>query len=371
METDIPDSKSPTRGQAEIPTDNSVHQQEFDIKKINFNLEKIPLPDGPNISGLSWTFVAFKNPSSLLFGTYSKGIVLVENGSLLYCKMLGKEAEQVREITYINHLNCYLLKSNYKMYRKDIDEKPPYLYMDISCGFCPGSAFRYSNFNQRVIMIQEFYNLAVVNLERKQVDIQVKGKQAVIIYDFLVFGTEENKLAYITKDNSIHLCTFNYDLKKICGKDRHLIQTLDGSEELARAIGVCGQNKYLLVSLQDDAATFESSRIMVFAANDHSLVNVATIDEQDSYHREISAFGFLKYYGTHALWAGLSIDCIRLFDFDTESFEFRELVEKRICNERDMSVFKSQTIGNKFYFTGSFGKIKAINLAFNLFRGFC
>ena len=37
------------------------------------------------------------------------------------------------EVCYADVLDSYLLNCNFKIYRKDIDENPAYLYMDLKC----------------------------------------------------------------------------------------------------------------------------------------------------------------------------------------------------------------------------------------------
>ena len=81
------------------------------------------------------TLVALKNPNSYLVATQLKELKVIKNGLKLFSGLLPKDLQFLTDIIYIPTLNCYLLASSQVLYRKDIDSKPPYLFLEINCGY--------------------------------------------------------------------------------------------------------------------------------------------------------------------------------------------------------------------------------------------
>ena len=84
----------------------------------------------------------------------------------------------------------------------------------------------------------------------------------------------------------------------------------------------------------------------------------------DVYNQEInfkSALEFYGYFGNHLLWTGPTFDYqkktfVQVFDYDTESGELKELVEKRVKHE-ESNPHKMQRVGDEFYYTGNYGTL--------------
>ena len=90
--------------------------------------------------GGEWTFLAFKNSNSFGIGTNRKGLILIENSARIFCQRFSLHENKLRGLIYIDHLDCYLLNLCSKIFRKDLTDQPPYLYMDIFCRYRAGAA---------------------------------------------------------------------------------------------------------------------------------------------------------------------------------------------------------------------------------------
>ena len=83
-----------------------------------------------NIIGGARTLVAMKSPDSFLMATFDKGLILIEDEDQLYSGRLpGKRSLQ--GISYISLIHCYFLVVDDKILRKDINKRPPYLFVQI------------------------------------------------------------------------------------------------------------------------------------------------------------------------------------------------------------------------------------------------
>ena len=212
---DFLDSKMRNRGEG------ANQQKESRIEGLHLSVELSKDCHKEGVIGGKDTLVALKSTNSYLVGTWGKGIILTENGAEIYSGSLPVEGKSLRDIIYITPLNCYILSHDKKLYRKDIDDKPAYLYMDVESGNKLGSCFRYSNIHQRLIMIKEETNLSVVNLETKEVEIELKKSAGNYIADFRVFGEQEDRVISLTHDGNVFVCEIDYAEKKGSVKSHH------------------------------------------------------------------------------------------------------------------------------------------------------
>ena len=136
-----------------------INQMTIDVKKIKNHA-------GEGIIGKYWTFLAQKNLNSYMIVTSKKGIKVFENSNQIYSDKCFEKDSRLRDAIYIKHLNCYLMSLDKTLYRKDIDEKPPYVFMNIVCGYRFGACFLYSDVHERLIIHKGHISLSVVNLDR-------------------------------------------------------------------------------------------------------------------------------------------------------------------------------------------------------------
>ena len=140
------------------------------------------------IIGSNTTFLAVKNKTSFMLATWKKGLRVVEDGSEVYSENLPSLYGSLRDLVFIEPENCYLMAHDHKLWRKDIDSKPPYVVMEMTCGFRKGASFRYSEPNNRLFVIQNGNAISVVNLEKKLIEIRKDLSPKDMIMDFRLLG---------------------------------------------------------------------------------------------------------------------------------------------------------------------------------------
>ena len=91
-------------------------------------------------------------------GTNWKGVQVSDNGTLLYSAGLPQGEKELYDIIYFSPLNSYFLATRCNLYRKEIDDKPPYVFLEGGCGSRLGASLRSSEINQRLVVIREGRN---------------------------------------------------------------------------------------------------------------------------------------------------------------------------------------------------------------------
>ena len=137
-------------------------------KNIKLNLKQIAKHKDKNI-GEDVTLLALKDRGSYLIATRHKGYKLVDAGmQLLFEDTLPSMQNELWDIAYIGHIDSYLLCMNNKIFRKDIDENPLYLYMEIEVGGpVPGKSFIFSDKNLHLIAVNPKNDFLVLNPKDK------------------------------------------------------------------------------------------------------------------------------------------------------------------------------------------------------------
>ena len=222
MERRLDKSYSKTKS-SEKGDESKSGTTEFDEKRLEITLETIKDFNPNNIEGehSDSTLLAVKNPTSFAFASYETGLYIIEQEDLIYSENLRRGVCPLQDLIYIDHLNCYILHYNNKIYRQDTDNWAPYFYMDIPCSYNITRLFRYSKINQRLIAPWGDDHLCVMNLERKQAEMVLKREHYL---DLRLFGAKEDRIACLNSSGLISLYLINLDLKKICQKFSYQIQ---------------------------------------------------------------------------------------------------------------------------------------------------
>ena len=315
----------------------------------------------PEIIGGSWTFLAIKNPSSFMIGTKSKGLVLIDDNKSVYASKLHRRHSWFRDMIYVKSLNCYFIDCGLSLYRKDIDEKPAYLYMKYVGGYREGACFRYSKINQRLIVNKGYESLAAINLATKQIEIEVKKSDGDCIRDFRIFGKRENQAVSLTKDALLEVFQFNYQTKtgKVISNFKIVLKA--GRNESGVSIAVGGNNEYFLVELESGSIC---SRMLIFKLDQNNLVLKASIDQFGLGVAEKFALEYYGRVGRSIIWVGLSMKIGGLFqayEYDTYTEEIQEVTEKREIHW-EKNPCRLNRLGKNFYFTGELAKIKKLSI---------
>ena len=334
------------------------------IKEMSLRIEELDNHFEKNFIEGSMTMVAVKNHKSYMIGTMRKGLKLLENNMEVYSARLFYTQAYLRDMIYIEDLDCYLMSYNEKLFRKDIDDQPPYLYLDKICGYRAGACLRYSKMHRRLITCKDITNISAIDLKTKVVTIEVKKNVGEIINDFRVFGGEENGVIAITQDGFVILYHLNHENNTGKIMDHFSVILNEERKEKAKSIAVCDRNEFVFVEIGQREAPKFCSRMLVFRVHGDRLIFRTSIDQLDQKLGEKLAFDCYGYVGSHVLLIGLtknSSKVIQVFDFDSLTGEFRELVDKRIENQETVCV-KITKVGNQFIYSGGKAKLMMLSL---------
>ena len=303
------------------------------------------------------TEVALKSLNSHLIvinGTkppFQTELRLRDDGVEVYSGTLTGNITYLCDIIYLPApFNCYLLAGWHHLYRKDIDDKPPYFFMDIECSYRRGACFRYSDLNKRLIINKDGLNISLINPKTKKIEVFAKKDIGGRIKDFRLFGEKENRVVAVTEEGYVYLYSFGYENKM--GLVGHYQEELsEQRRESTRSIAVCQKNEYVFVEVSQSSNPFLCSRMIILKLSQSQdiLAKIASIDQysqQIGYKYELECLG---YVGSHIVWIGLtggSKRLIQVFDYDLETQQFRELRVRESSVRRRMQASCTVWVGS-------------------------
>ena len=328
--------------------------------------------------GQEWTHMAIKDENSFLIGTVNSGLKLIDEGEEIFKGSIPLEQQRgflamlfssdlpPMDMIYIQPLYCYFFQHKMKLYRKDITNKPPYLYMDVLCGVRNGACFRYSNLHEKLIINKDAQNISVVDLQRKKVEIEVKKRVGMGIMDFRLFGSKEDQVVSVTNDGFVLLYKLDYGQKRGSVIDHSEIKLFRDRAEMPVSVAVCGKGEYVFVEIGQGQIPWVSCRIVVLQIRGKSLTQKHTFELAKTGVNEKFAFEFFRYVGRHILLVGLSRKCgsALVYDFDTRTGELRGLGGNKVSHE-EKDPAKLHRLGDKFYYTGDLGNLMSLSITFN------
>ena len=353
----------------ELSYDSNSHQDESESLDIELVVERVRGFTRGGVIGGSDTLLAMKNSTSYLVATSSKGLRLVENGKLVYSRKLFGDKSPIRDVIYVPCANCYLLDFNSQLYRKDIDEEYPYLYIDFRCGYRQGAYFRYSKRHQRVIVNKDCKNISVINVEKNKLEIEIDNKiQGDYVNDFRLFGSEEDRVVSVTKNGYIVLYSLDYAKKRGFEVTKYPLDLLKERFEEPVSIAVCERNKFLLLEIAKVQKNNppQCSRMMLLEVNQGSFLYKASLDMNN---QEIGCKLALEMFccqGNHILWVGLSWNegFVQVYDYDIEAGQLRELKDKKVSHQ-EFDPLRLHLLEGKFYYIGKKGRFMELSINFN------
>ena len=349
---------------------DSLHQaylrsSEKYIQNLTLTNQQFAVHKEPSLIGGKYTFMALKSHNSYMIGSILKGIKVIENGLVVHKSLCDKE-DCIRDLIYIEKLDCYIMAYDWKLYRKDIDNKRPYLFIDVVCGIRFGASLRFSTLNNRLITNKDMKTICAINLETRAVEIQIEKKVGNEIYDFRVFGKLENRVVSITRDGYVVLHRLNYQQKDGSVSGRLKVKLLEERQERFKSVVVCSRGEYIFLEIGQAANPFLCSRMMVLKLRGENLEIRTTLDQFERGVADKLALECFGYVGSHILLVGVSKEAegkAQVFDYDTLTEEFREVREKRILRTQSFPV-KLERKGNHYYYTGSQGRIMRLTVNF-------
>ena len=320
----------------------------------------------PCHKGGGLTLLAMKDPASYLIYTQEAIITLIDNNIEIYSSTDWKEAGFVRDIIYVKPLNSYFLNNEEILFKKDIDENPPYPYMDIEFGFRLGSAFQFSEINNRLVINHLAKNLTVVDLELKRVELDIRCSEGYKILDFKILGEKENMVVSLYASRSVVLHTVNFELRKVCAVHRLKLKMIEERNEGVLSVAVCDKSEYLLVELAAlSRGPGHCSRMLILKVQQFRLILLRVLDQHAELNESKFALGCCGYFGAKILWIGLSSwnGLVQAYEYDCDSGELKEFVEKRVYNW-ELWPCNFWRFGNEFYYAGQLTKIMKLAVQF-------
>ena len=350
------------REHVETPTKRDL-KMDLRLEDLQVGVERMKDCSKENVIGGHNSVIGFKNMKSYLIATETKGIILIEDGTQFYQGQLLVEDGELLDISYTPPIKCYLIAHDDAIYRKDINNKPPFLYLDVSCGWRHGVCFRYSPLNQRIILIKDETNIALLNPKTKKIELELEKRVGNRIMDFRVFGEHEDRAVSITWDGHILLYSLGFGQRRGV-IDYSLMELIEDRDERGVSIAVCHKNEYVLVEITGWTDLSIVSRMLIFQVKEDSLVNKACFEQYSTNLLYKYALECCGYAGSHVLWVGLSRDdngVVQLYDYDIDAEELRELKEKRISHQEKCPL-KLHRLDGKFYYTGWEGQLMSLRI---------
>ena len=347
-----------------------------DVIDLWLHIEAVAQHKHQDFIGDQWTHLAVKNENSYMIGTTQKGLKVMEDGAQVF---LGKlqiddtdnidlfnsiEGPWLADLIYVNSLNCYFMDFNDKLYRKDIDDRPPYKYMDVICGLRLGASFRYSQLHERLIICKDDKTLSVINLESKTIEIDIEKDIGNNIWEFRLFGEEENRVVALTDDAEIVLYEIDYQEKTGSVVAHYEIDLMDIRNEKPQSIAVCSGGQYVVVEIGQYDEPCISSRTMIFRLIGGRIVQMASIDNDSNQIQHKLALECYGYLGAHIFWVGLSKGThgvVQVYGYDIVTEELKEIGNMRF-GHNELNPVKIHRLGEELYYTGKNGSLMKMKL---------
>ena len=334
---------------------SSATQSEFREDRLFLKFDQINSNEESGILHARENYLALKNENTYLIASELDRLKLVLNYREVYSDDLPPH-KPLFSVIYIEHLDCFFLSLLGNLYRKDIDDKPPYIFLELSEPFFALRHLRYSKMNRSLVSFFLQRGITIVDLDIKKVEIIAENDLGGIVVDCKLFGEKENMLVSISEETDLGLHILDFRRRKILSSNRYKIQ----ETEKRSSLGVSDQNDYVLVGVSEN-----NPKLIVFKVEDKRLVKKALLFNRYSLERtRNTGFGCCGYFGSHILWVGFEewgLARARVYDYDTKMMKLRELKSKSVpigqSNPTDL-----YCIGNRFYFTGERGSFMRLTV---------
>ena len=248
--------------------ENSKSSSATSTKVAKLVVKKIRKHEDEGMIGGSFTFLAVKNHSNYLIATYGKGLKLVKNSEEIYKTALPHPNSIITAVRYIKDINAYLLCIGAKIYRKDINSLPHYLFIDIDVCYKPCGGFKYSSINRKLIVARNYHNITLIDLKTRKLEVTMKKRRSPSTMDFVLLGDEEEFVLVITSYRFISLyCLTRRYVAEVTGAmiwDYFVEQADDRIRETGYALKTDPTKKFVLAQLVIPGSPWRSSRILIF-----------------------------------------------------------------------------------------------------------
>ena len=338
---------------------NKIQEKQKTVKDIEIKVSEIRNHRQNGLIGGSETHLAIKNKRSYLIGTDQGGIELIEEVITIYSERLSTEQKDskahLRGLIYIADLDCYFMAYNDKLYRKDINNQAPYLYIDTKIGHLPGKTFQYSDIHQSLFANNNGKAISVFDLKKKSETMELERVDSGgDVVDFKLYGENQSELAVLTNESHIILYKIEYKSKFGYMDCNHKIQSSYELDEHGVSLVVCPKNEYIFLEtgLEAEGKTV-SSQLLIFKIA-YPNIGLKACLKGDRLSGCKADLGFFDYVGSHIIWLGLiqgENGVVEFYDFDTETEELKKIKEKEVFH-MELDPVKLHLRDNQFYYTG-------------------
>ena len=220
------------------------------IKRTRIQLDLLRDHKEQHLIGDHCTHLALKNSNSYMICTMKKGLKLIESGIQLYQGLLPIPNAWLKDAIYIEHKNCYLFDYNSKIYIKDVNELPPYEFMNLNSGYRIGSCLLYSEYCKRLFVAKDWKGIAMVNIDSKSVEVEMKNAYDDYMEDIKLFGAKKSKVVSFSKDGCIVGFGFDPEARKATVLFKQRVKLDPKTSEKACSVEICPHGRFVFVEVE-------------------------------------------------------------------------------------------------------------------------
>ena len=325
----------------------------LEVEEINYHFEKGIIERR--------ILLAFKSDSAYMVACHFKGLKVVEDHKEVFSGKLP-EFGGIIDLVYASHLDCFLFLIRNHIYRKDIDDQLPFLFIDLSSISIDQrfSSLVYSKINRRLIG-RTSSQFIIIDVDKKRVDFIINRGR---FFNFEVIGQKESGIISLVQRKYLSLLVISYQMRKILAFIQHKLDLIAERQERAVLFAVNDQNNLVLVELQ--AEDSYCSRMVLFEIKKNKFMKKAVLDvytQRTGINYTLSCCGC---FGDNILWIGLSHLSpvrVRLYACNAKTWDLMELEEKRTDQSVDRLI-KVKGIRNGFYFVSKGGKLMRLTVRY-------
>ena len=312
--------------------------------------------------------IAFKGPGSYLIGNLRQGIKIIENGSEIYSGLIVEGATSLSSIEYIWPLDCYLIACGNNIYRKDIDSKPPYIFLEKGLKYTIPRFVNNSKTILRYLCIVDHENIHLVNTFSRKREISLIKRSAGYLRNLKLFNSRISKLICTSDEGRVLAFSYHSATKRILSRASYKPKLMirRGETPVKFELAVCPKAEYIMLALGSDRAKIKASRVMVLRMKGSVISCEAQLDEWTTNLRLKTALSCYGYLGKVVYFFGMTINesgTIQSYEFDTRSGGFKELTEMRVSHGERFPC-RVQQFRNSFYYTGNNLKVMRLSVKF-------
>ena len=351
----------------------------LEVKKIN-NHGEVDIGGDP-------TFLALKNESTYMMATDRRGMKLILDTEEIYSEKLPNHSyDNLKGIVYADHLDCFFFAVNGKIYRKDVDDQPFFIFMDSIGSKYEHYRLRYSTINKKMLMLASG-KLSVIDLDEKRFEFRFVNSLEAKTENFVLFGEQEDKVISASEEGDLFFHVIDYKRKKLLFSNHYKIEMIDDIDEdsvdedgneiwrgrdytITSSLAVSDSNDHIIIEVgKDDDHTYFCSRTIVFKVEGSILVKKAVLVINDVMIYPKLAMACCGCFGSHILWVGVGTDehngagDVQIYDYNTDSEKLRELKEKSVEHHEDWPK-EIHRMDDRFYYTGRRGRVMALTVSY-------